>query len=183
MEKERAGGTKLTEAVARYYAKLLAYKDEYEVARLHADGQFGRKIEAMFEGDFRVVYHLSPPLLARRDPLTGEPGKMRFGPWVSRLFKILKNLKGLRGTPLDLFGYTEERRTERALIREYEQAVEQLLQGLSPQNHALAVEIASLPEEIRGYGHIKMKSVAAARKKRGELLAGFGIASAHRAAA
>src|SRR3989441_1591358 len=183
MEKERAGGTKLTEAVARYYAKLLAYKDEYEVARLHADGQFGRKIEAMFEGDCRVVYHLSPPLLARRDPLTGEPSKIRLGPWGSRLFKILKNLKGLRGTPLDLFGYTEERRTERALIHEYEQAVEQLLQGLSPQNHALAVEIASLPEEIRGYGHIKMKSVAAARKKRGELLAGFGIASAHRAAA
>jgi len=183
MEKERAGGTKLTEAVARYYAKLLAYKDEYEVARLHADGQFGRKIEAMFEGGYRVVYHLSPPLLARRDPLTGEPGKMRFGPWMGSVFKLLKSLKGLRGTPLDLFGYTEERRTERALIREYEQAVEQLLQGLSPQNHALAVEIASLPEEIRGYGHIKMKSVAAARKKRGELLAGFGIASAQRAAA
>src|SRR6267378_5607367 len=183
MEKEKASGTKLTEAVARYYAKLLAYKDEYEVARLHADGQFERKIEAMFEGDYRVVYHLSPPLLARRDPLTGEPGKMRFGPWVSGLFRILKNLKGLRGTPLDLFGYTEERRTERALIGEYEQAVEQLLQGLSPQNHALAVQIASLPEEIRGYGHIKMKNIVAARKERGELLAGFGIASAHRAAA
>ena len=183
MEKERASGTRLTEAVARYYAKLLAYKDEYEVARLHADGQFERKIEAMFEGDYRVVYHLSPPLLARRDPLTGEPSKMRFGPWVGFLFKILSSLRGLRGTPLDIFGYTAERRTERALIREYEQTVEQLLAELSPQNHALAVQIASLPEEIRGYGHIKMKSVVAARKKRGELLAGFGIASAHRAAA
>jgi len=183
MEKEKASGTRLTEAVARYYAKLLAYKDEYEVARLHADGQFERKIEAMFEGDYRVVYHLSPPLLARRDPLTGEPGKMRFGPWVGFLFKILSSLRGLRGTPLDIFGYTAERRTERALIREYEQTVEQLLAELSPQNHALAVQIASLPEEIRGYGHIKMKSVVAARKKRGELLAGFGIASAHRAAA
>jgi len=183
MENEKASSTRLTEAVARYYAKLLAYKDEYEVARLHADGQFKRKIEAMFEGDYRVVYHLSPPLLARKDPLTGEPGKMRFGPWMGFLFKILSSLRGLRGTPLDIFGYTEERRTERALIGEYEQTVEQLLQGLSPQSHALAVQIASLPEEIRGYGHIKMKSIVAARRKRGELLAGFGVASAHRAAA
>jgi indolepyruvate ferredoxin oxidoreductase len=183
VRKAETGSTKLTEAVARYYAKLLAYKDEYEVARLHADGQFGRKIEAMFEGDYRVVYHLSPPLLARKDPLTGEPRKMKFGPWMGSVFKLLKRLKGLRGTPLDPFGYTEERRTERALIREYEQMVEQLLQGLSSQNHALAVQIASLPEEIRGYGHIKMKSIAAARKKRGELLAGLGVASAHRAAA
>src|SRR5256884_627856 len=136
VRKAETNSTKLAEAVARYYAKLLAYKDEYEVARLHADGQFERKIEAMFEGDYRVVYHLSPPLLARRDPRTGEPGKMRFGPWVGFLFKILSSLRGLRGTPLDIFGYTAERRTERALIGEYEQTVEQLLQGLSPQNHA-----------------------------------------------
>ncbi len=108
---------------------------------------------------------------------------MKFGPWMGSVFKVLKSLKSLRGTPLDAFGYTEERRTERALIREYEQTVEQLLQGLSPQNHALAVQIASLPEEIRGYGHLKMKSIVAARKKRGELLAGFGVASAQRAAA
>src|SRR5207247_8870400 len=123
---ERARATRLTETVARYYAKLLAYKDEYEVARLHADGQFERKIEAMFEGDYRVVYHLSPPLLARRDPLTGEPAKMRFGPWVGFLFKILSSLRGLRGTPLDIFGYTAERRTERALRRDYEQPAERL---------------------------------------------------------
>jgi indolepyruvate ferredoxin oxidoreductase len=183
MEKERASSTKLTEAVARYYAKLLAYKDEYEVARLHSDGEFEKKIEGMFEGDFRVVYHLSPPLLARRDPLTGEPRKMRFGPWMGFVFKVLKSLKSLRGTPLDVFGYTEERRTERALIREYEETVDRLLAALSPQNHALAVQMASLPEEIRGYGHIKMKSIAAARKKRDELLAGFGVASVQRAAA
>src|SRR5882762_545132 len=177
VRKAETGSTKLTEAVARYYAKLLAYKDEYEVARLHADGEFGKKIEGMFEGDFRVVYHLSPPLLARRDPLTGEPSKMRFGPWMGFVFKVLKSLKSLRGTPLDVFGYTTERRTERALIREYEETVEKLLQGLSPQSHALAVQIASLPEEIRGYGHLKMKSIVAARKKRGELLAGFGAVS------
>ena len=120
---------------------------------------------------------------ARRDPLTGEPRKMKFGPWMGSVFKVLKHLKSLRGTALDVFGYTAERRTERALVREYEKTVEQLLEGLSPQNHALAVQIASLPEEIRGFGHIKMKSVMTARKKRGELLAGFGIASVQRVAA
>src|SRR5205807_8787267 len=102
---------------------------------------------------------------------------------MGSVFKVLKSLKSLRGTPLDPFGYTAERRTERALVREYEQAVERLLEGLSPQNHALAVQIASLPEEIRGYGHIKMKSIVAARKKRGELLARFGIASVQKVAA
>ena len=173
--------SKLAEAVARNYAKLLAYKDEYEVARLHADGEFDRKLAAMFEGDYKVVYHLAPPLLARKDPTTGEPRKMQFGPWMRPLFKVLKSLKGLRGTALDLFGYTEERRTERALIREYEQTVEQVLAGLTPHNHAVALELLSLPEEIRGFGHIKMATIAAARKKRDALLARF--TGAQRAAA
>src|SRR2546429_355287 len=140
VRKAETNSTKLAEAVARYYAKLLAYKDEYEVARLHANGQFERKIEAMFEGEYRVVYHLSPPLLARRDALTGEPRKMKFGPWMGSVFKVLKHLKSLRGTALDVFGYTAERRTERALVRENEQTLELLLEGLSPQNHALAVQ-------------------------------------------
>jgi indolepyruvate ferredoxin oxidoreductase len=183
VETERNGSTKLAEAVARYYAKLLAYKDEYEVARLHAEGGFTKKIEDMFEGDYRVVYHLAPPLLASKDPLTGEPRKMRFGPWMLPVFKLLKNLKVLRGTSLDVFGYTQERRTERALISEYEQTIERLLQGLSPRNHAIAVEIAALPEEIRGFGHIKMKNIVAARKKRDELLERFGRPEAERAAA
>jgi indolepyruvate ferredoxin oxidoreductase len=183
-EQQRAGSTKLTEAVARYYAKLLSYKDEYEVARLHADPEFRKKIEGMFEGDYRVVYHLAPPLLARTDPRTGEPKKIRFGSWIGPLFKVLASLKGLRGTPLDVFGYTEERRTERALIGEYEVAVEALLAGLTPQNHATAIQIASIPEEIRGYGHIKAKSVVDACKRREELLAVFGSqATARRAAA
>ena len=183
-EAAKAGGsTKLAEAVARYYAKLLAYKDEYEVARLHANGAFSRKIEGMFEGDYRVVYHLSPPLLASLDPLTGEPKKMRFGPWALHLFKVLKNLKRLRGTAFDVFGYTQERRTERALIGEYEDCVERLLKDLSPQNHAAAVQIASFPEEIRGFGHIKMRNLAAARNKRDDQLAGFGTPAAQRAAA
>ena len=181
--KVRARDEKLAEAVARYYYKLLAYKDEYEVGRLHADAAFAAKIEGMFEGDFKLVYHLAPPLLARKDPLTGEPRKIRFGAWMLPVFKVLKALKGLRGTAFDVFGYTEERRTERALIAEYERTVEELLARLSPANHALAVQIASLPEEIRGFGHIKLKSVVAARKKRDELLARFGVDRDVRAAA
>jgi indolepyruvate ferredoxin oxidoreductase len=171
LEQQKTGSTKLTEAVARYYAKLLAYKDEYEVARLYAEGGFQKKIEAMFEGDYKMVFHLSPPLIARTDPLSGESRKMRFGPWMGGVFRLLASLKGLRGTPLDIFGYTEERRAERALIREYEDTVKQLLAALTPGNHATAVELASLPEEIRGFGHIKARSMVAARKKRDELLA------------
>jgi indolepyruvate ferredoxin oxidoreductase len=169
-EQAAAGGTKLAEAVARYYAKLLAYKDEYEVARLYTDGAFTKKIEAMFEGDYKVKFHLAPPLLARPDPRTGEPRKMQFGPWMMLPFRVLAKLKFLRGTALDLFGRTAERRMERALIAEYEQTVATLLAGLTRDNHALAVEIASLPEAIRGFGHIKAKSVDAARAKQAELL-------------
>jgi indolepyruvate ferredoxin oxidoreductase len=173
VEKEKAGSSKLAEAVARYYAKLLAYKDEYEVARLHSDGAMRKKVEGMFEGDYKVVYHLAPPLLARLDPLTGEPRKIRFGSWMGGVFAILKNLKFLRGTALDVFGYTAERKTERALIREYEDMVARLLVDLTPQNLATAVQLASLPEEIRGYGHIKQKNIDAARKKRDELLSSY----------
>jgi len=183
IEQQKANSTKLTEAVARYYAKLLAYKDEYEVARLHSDGEMRKKIEGMFEGDYKVVYHLAPPLLAKTDPLTGEPKKMRFGSWTLVLFKILAKLKGLRSGPFDPFGYTQERKTERALIREYEDAVERLLAGLTPQNHATAIQIASLPEEIRGYGHIKLKSIATARKKRDELLSSLSQEKKQKAAA
>jgi indolepyruvate ferredoxin oxidoreductase len=181
-ENEKTGSTKLSEAVARYYAKLLAYKDEYEVARLYTDGAFRKKIEAMFEGDYKLVFHLAPPLLAKPDPRTGEPGKLRFGGWVLHVFGILSKLKGLRGTVFDIFGRTEERRMERALIAEYEATVETLLRGLTRDNHAVAVEIASLPETVRGYGHIKAKSVAAARAKREELLALYRSAPVRAAA-
>ena len=185
-EQAKLGTSTLAEAVARYYAKLMAYKDEYEVARLYAEGEFAKTIAGMFEGDYKLTFHLAPPLLAKPDPVTGEPKKMRFGPWVMGLFKILAKLKGLRGTALDVFGRTEERRTERALIEEYESTVATLLAGLAPQNHPLALQIASLPEEIRGYGHIKLKSVAAARARRDELLARYRAgagAQAQRAAA
>jgi indolepyruvate ferredoxin oxidoreductase len=183
-ENAAVNSSKLTEAVARYYAKLLAYKDEYEVARLYADGDFRKKIEAMFEGDYRMVFHLAPPLLAKKDPVSGEPRKMRFGPWMMPLFKVLSAMRRLRGTPLDIFGYSEERRTERALVREYEETLERLLAGLTPQNHALAVQIAAIPDEIRGFGYIKARNLAPARKKRDELLARFAAGpAAERAAA
>ena len=183
-EKTVANSSKLTEAVGRYYHKLLAYKDEYEVARLHANGEFRKKIEGMFEGDYKTFFYLAPPLLAKVDPVTGEPRKMRFGPWMMGVFRILKSLRRLRGTPFDIFGYSEERRTERALIREYENTVERLLTGLTPQNHTLAVQIAAIPDEIRGFGYIKARNLAPARKKRDELLARFEAGpAAERAAA
>jgi len=152
----------LAEAVARYLFKLMAYKDEYEVARLHSDPAFQQKIAAMFEGDYRVHYHLAPPLLARRNE-RGELVKRPFGPWMGAAFGLLARLKGLRGTALDVFGYTEERRIERALIEEYRSTIEELLAGLNPGNHALAVEIARLPEHIRGYGHVKARHLAQVR--------------------
>jgi indolepyruvate ferredoxin oxidoreductase len=183
-EQEKTGSSKLAEAVARCYHKLLAYKDEYEVARLHANGAFRRKIEGMFEGGYKTFFYLAPPLLAKTDPVTGEPRKMRFGGWMLPVFKVLMHLKGLRGTPFDIFGYSEERRTERALIREYEETVERLLAGLTPQNHALALQIAAIPDEIRGFGHIKARSLGPARKKRDELLARYEAGpAAQRAAA
>jgi indolepyruvate ferredoxin oxidoreductase len=181
-EQERVGGTKLAEAVARHYAKLLAYKDEYEVARLYADGAFTKKIANMFEGDYKVKFHLAPPLLARPDPRTGEPKKMQFGPWMMLPFRVLSRLKFLRGTALDVFGRTAERRMERALVGEYERTVQALLEGLTRDNHALAVEIASLPETIRGFGHIKAKSVEAARRKQAELMSRYGAARVRAAA-
>jgi indolepyruvate ferredoxin oxidoreductase len=172
VESDRLGGaTRLTEAVARYYFKLLAIKDEYEVARLHSDPAFQQKIAAQFEGDYKLNFHLAPPLLAKPDPMTGKVRKISFGPWMLRAFGVLARLKFLRGTALDVFGRTEERQMERALITEYETLVDELLSRLAADNHALAVELASLPEEIRGYGHVKARHVAAARTKQAALLA------------
>jgi indolepyruvate ferredoxin oxidoreductase len=155
---------KLSEAVARYLFKLMAYKDEYEVARLHTDPAFVAKVVGMFEGDYKLVHHLAPPLLARRNA-KGELVKQPFGPWMRSAFGVLARLKGLRGTAFDVFGRTEERRTERALIEQYKACIDELLQGLSVERLPLAAEIARIPEEIRGYGHVKARHLAAARGK------------------
>ena len=156
--------SKLTEAVARYLFKLMAYKDEYEVARLHTETGFLEGIAAQFEGDYKVNYHLAPPLLAKKND-KGELVKQRFGPWMLTGFKLLAKLKGLRGTALDIFGSTEERKTERALIGEYRASIEELLRTLDASNLPLAVEIARIPEEIRGYGHVKHRHLVTARSK------------------
>jgi indolepyruvate ferredoxin oxidoreductase len=164
------GKTTLSEAVARYLFKLMAYKDEYEVARLHTETGFREKIAAMFEGDYKVNYHLAPPLTARRND-KGELQKKKFGPAMHLAFRVLSRLRGLRGTPFDIFGRTGERKAERALIVEYRASVEQVLAGLDAESHALAVEIARIPEQIKGFGHVKERNLAAARTQWARLMA------------
>ncbi len=160
------GQCALTEAVARYLFKLMAYKDEYEVARLYADTHFINQVKAGFDGDLKLEFHLAPPLLARRDPLTGEPKKMSFGPWMLSAFRVLSKFKFLRGTPLDIFGYSAERRTERRLISDYEAMVGEIIASLTPGNYDVAVTLAMYPEKIRGYGHVKARHLAAAQGRK-----------------
>jgi indolepyruvate ferredoxin oxidoreductase len=166
------GKTQLTEAVARYLFKLMAYKDEYEVARLHTDRAFHGRVAAMFEGDFKLNYHLAPPMIAKTND-KGELQKQKFGPWMLTAFKLLARLKSLRGTALDPFGRTEERRTERALIGQYEASMEEILQSLNAANHAAAVEVARIPELIKGYGHVKARHLATAHQQWTAALAAF----------
>lgn len=154
----------LTEAVARNLFKLMAYKDEYEVARLHSDGTFEKKISAMFEGDFKLNYHLAPPLLAKKND-KGELKKQQFGPWMLTSFRLLAKLKGLRGTAFDVFGRTAERQMERALIADYTRSMTQVLQRLSAENMGLALDIARIPDGIKGFGHVKEKNLVAARAR------------------
>ena len=173
VESDRLQSSKLAEAVARNYFRLLAYKDEYEVARLHSDPAFRARIAAQFEGDYSLNFYLAPPLLSKIDPDTGRPRKKRYGPRMMTAFSILAKLKGLRGTPLDIFGRTAERRTERQLITEYEALVDELLAKLDRDNHAVALQLAALPEEIRGFGHVKEGNLRTARARWTELLARF----------
>ena len=166
------GGTRLTDAVARNLFKLMAYKDEYEVARLHTDPAFLAKLADQFEDGFKVKYHLAPPLLAAKNS-KGEAVKKTYGGWMKGAFGVLAKFKGLRGTAFDVFGYTEERKTERALIVEYRALVDELLGSLSADRLPDAVALASLPEDIRGYGHVKERHLAKARAKWDTLLAAW----------
>ena len=156
------GKTLLSESVARYLFKLMAYKDEYEVARLHTDTDFLKRIDSMFEGDFKLNYHMAPPLVAKRND-KGELQKQKFGPAMLTAFRVLARLKGLRGTFWDVFGRTEERRTERALMGDYMASIDEVLATLDATNLDAAVAIARIPEQIRGYGHVKARHLAAAR--------------------
>ena len=170
---QAARGASLAEAVARSYFRLLAYKDEYEVARLYADGCFEAEVNAAFEGEYRLHFHFAPPLFARVDPVSGEPRKRRFGPWVLPLLKLLARFKGLRGTPIDPFGRSAERRLDRALIAEYEATLAALLGALDRDNLAVAVEIAALPERVRGFGPVRARAAGEMRARRTQLLARF----------
>jgi indolepyruvate ferredoxin oxidoreductase len=167
------GECALTETVARYLFKLMAYKDEYEVARLYTDSNFIDQVKAGFDGDLKLEFHLAPPMLARRDPQTGEPKKMSFGPWMLSAFRLLAKLKVLRGTPFDIFGYSDERKTERKLIADYAAMLGEIMAGLTPGNHRIAVALASVPEKIRGYGHVKARHLTAAKAEEKALLEEF----------
>ena len=168
---------RLTEAVAKYLFKLMAYKDEYEVARLYTNGKFEEKVAALFEGDYAIHFHLAPPLFAKRDQ-HGHLIKQQFGPWMMKAFGLLAKMKSLRGTAFDVFGYTEERKMERALPLEYVGTISRLLPLLSEENLGQALAIASIPEDIRGYGHVKERHLLAAKAKEASLLAAFNAPAA-----
>lgn len=170
------GKASLTESVARYYFKLLAVKDEYEVARLHSNGEFEARIAGQFEGDYTLNFHLAPPLFSKKNPVTGELMKQQFGPWMMRAFRFLAGRKGLRNTALDIFKNTEERRMEQQLKVDYRRLIEEIVAKLAPHNHALAVQLAQIPEDIRGYGHVKERHFKAAKAKEAKLKTDFDAA-------
>jgi indolepyruvate ferredoxin oxidoreductase len=161
----------LPRAVAINYAKLLAYKDEYEVARLFTDGRFEKQLRDQFEGDSKFSFNLAPPFLARGVDALGRPGKRAFGSWMMTAFRLLAKMRWLRGTAFDLFGQTADRKLERDLIVGYEKDVATVLGLLSPVTHDTAVEILSLPDRIRGYGPVKEKAVQDARARYAQLAA------------
>ena len=167
------GSEALAEVVARNYAKLLAYKDEYEVARLYTDGRFMEALKENFAGDYELEFNLAPPLLSRFDKDLGRPRKMKFGGWMHKAFGVLAKLKFLRGTALDVFGYTAERKMERALISEYEKLVDEVVGKLNAENHAAAIELLNYPDRIRGYGLIKDANVEEAATVRAQALQRF----------
>ncbi|MDX1401470.1 MAG: DUF6537 domain-containing protein, partial [Kiloniellales bacterium] len=146
---------------------------EYEVARLYSEPEFRRKLEQQFAGDYRLKLNLAPPLLAERDAESGHLKKRAFGPWIFTVLKGLQHLKTLRNTPFDPFGYTKERRRERALITRYETVIEEIVRDLSNENYEQAVALASLPDSIRGYGHIKEQAITAAAAREAQLLESF----------
>jgi indolepyruvate ferredoxin oxidoreductase len=166
-----AGQSTLATAVAKAAYKLMAYKDEYEVARLYCAPEFLQKLKEQFEGDYTLEFNLAPPIIAPKDKTSGLPTKIQIGPWMLKAFGLLAKFKFLRGTRLDIFGYFEERKMERGLIDKYFDSVETLLKDLDNDNHALAVEIAELPMTIRGYGHVKHDNVQEAHAKLEALLA------------
>jgi indolepyruvate ferredoxin oxidoreductase len=167
------GELALTHQVALNFSKLMSYKDEYEVARLYTDGSFRKQLESQFEGDFTLEFHMAPPVVAKSGANGGVPRKRRFGPWMMSALRVVAKAKRLRGSWLDVFGRTEERRMERALIGAYENRIRELLPQITADKLALARDIAAIPERIRGYGHIKLANVSLAREREAALLHSF----------
>jgi indolepyruvate ferredoxin oxidoreductase len=174
VESEKFAGKKaLSAAVARYAFKLMAYKDEYEVARLYTESDFLKRVNDQFEGDFKLTFHLAPPIFNKPDPVTGEPTKTVYGPWMFTAFKLLAGLRGLRGGVFDVFGYSDERKMERQLIEDYFARIDMLLSGVNAENYDTAVDLAALPEFIRGFGHVKDAHVKDVKTREADLLEQF----------
>ncbi len=182
-EKIAPGSTELAETVARNLFKLMAIKDEYEVARLFSDGSFRRQLETQFENWEKLEFHLAPPIMARRDPDTGKLRKQAFGPWMMRAFGWLAACRGLRGSWADPFARTEERRMEKALMADYMAVVDEIAASLTAGNRNEAILLAGWPERIRGYGHVRERSVKRSASDRAALLQAFRTASGVREAA
>jgi indolepyruvate ferredoxin oxidoreductase len=162
-QKVLPGSETLCVAVARNYARLLAYKDEYEVARLYSSNEFRQQLERTFSGRPRLTLLLAPPTLFKPRDGAAPPRKRQFGPWIFTVLRVLGRLKGLRRTPFDPFGHTAERKLERQLIGDYERLLDELIARLSPGNHAAAVRLASVPEQVKGFGHVKLRNLARAK--------------------
>jgi len=161
--------SELTETVAKNLFKLMAYKDEYEVARLYSDGSFAKKLSEKFDGEFSLKFHLAPPIFAARDKITGHLRKQQYGPWMMRAFGVLARLKFLRGTAFDPFGRSAERQTERKLIEDYLAMLDARLATLRPEQLALLTRLARVPETIRGFGHVKEDNVRKAMAEKARL--------------
>ena len=173
IEKDTDQEKRFSLAVARYLFKVMAYKDEYEVARLYSKTTFKDQIKDQFEGDYTIKFHLAPPLFAPRDKDTGHLKKIKLGSWLMPVFRTLTKFKGLRGTPFDVFGYSTERKQERKLIKTYKSDIKKLMKNLDDKNYSMAVELASIPELVRGFGHVKEQHLHAALSKRDELWAHY----------
>lgn len=170
-EKLLLNGEAFTYEIAENYFKLLAYKDEYEVARLYSEPEYWNNLRATLGGDIKISLWLAPPIFSKKDPVSGEPIKSKYGAWIFPVLKIMKNFKFLRGSIFDVFGYHPERKSERFLIKQYETDILLACEKLKASNHLHAIELASLPQEIRGYGHVKEKSVQKMQKIRDDLMA------------
>jgi indolepyruvate ferredoxin oxidoreductase len=164
-EKLTGDSDEITQAAARYLYKLMAYKDELEVARLYTDGTWAKQVEENFSGDYKIKFHMAPPLISKRDPITGQLKKREFGGWMLSALKLASKFKVLRHTPLNPFSYSAERKEDKELLQQYKTVLNQIISGLTEENKDVALEMARVPEFVRGYGHVRTESVEAAQRR------------------